>query len=229
MGEKVVFLASGGLDSTIGMALLLDQGYEIYPLHVSRGATADARELDAAVLACERLQNMYPDLMDRLEFVSCIFPPHLWKRAYYPADVERLGHPMRDIMLQSLGVQYAENLNSKLGLRIKTVMVGQTCDEVIPHANEGVLAIASVYAQLDRGDESWSIRSPFLKPNRMTKADVVRYAIRLNYPIEETWSCFEGGPEPCGECQECVRRKEAIDKALRQQTKQDLGTFGESV
>lgn len=213
MEEKVVFLASGGLDSSIGMAMLLDQGYTIYPLHVVRGARADNREVDATCLVHGRLFAIYPSLIKPVEYAHISFPPATWKRCYYPADLERLGHPMRDIMLQALGVQYAENLNSRRGENIRTIMVGQTCDEVIPHASEEALRLASFYVQLDRDDESWAIRSPFLWPEKMTKVDVVRWAREHSFPIEETWSCFEGSPVPCEECQECIRRKEAIQKA----------------
>jgi 7-cyano-7-deazaguanine synthase len=213
MAETVVFLASGGLDSSIGMALMLEQGYTIYPLHVTRGAKADARELDAVLLVYDRLSAIYPSLIKPMEYVNVTFPPAIWKRAYYPADVERLGHPMRDIMLQALGVQYAESINSRAGESIRTVMVGQTCDEVIPHASEEALQLANLYVQVDRDDDAWAIRSPFLWLEKMSKADVVRWAWDHGFPIEETWSCFEGGVIGCGECQECIRRREAIKKA----------------
>lgn len=212
MEKKVVFLASGGLDSSVGMAMLLEQGYNIYPLHVVRGARADNRELDAIILVHGRLFAVYPSLLKPVEYAHISFPPATWKRCYYPADLERTGHPMRDIMLQALGVQYAESLNSRGGHNIRTVMVGQTCDEVIPHASERALRLATLYVRMDRDDNNWEISSPFLWPNKMTKADVVRWCIDHNFPIEETWSCFEGGPEPCGECQECIRRKEALEK-----------------
>ncbi len=213
MNESLVFLASGGLDSSVGMQMVLDQGKTIYPLHITRGAKAENRELDAVHLVYSWLFARYPRLLWPIEVMGITFPPTLWKRAYYQSDVERLGHPMRDIILQSLGVEYAEYLNSSRGESIRTVMVGQTYDEVIPHASEKALWLASLYVQLDRADESWAIRSPFLWPGRKTKADVVRWAKEYSFPIEETWSCFEGGAIPCEECQECIRRKEAIEKA----------------
>jgi len=212
MKETVVFLASGGLDSSVGMAMLLEQGTTVYPLHITRSAKAENRELEAVLLIYRRLFEMYPRLIKPIEVMGVTFPPALWKRTYYPSDVERLGHPMRDIMLQALGVQYAECLNSNRGESIRTIMVGQTCDEVMPHASEEALSLASFYVQLDRDDESWAIRSPFLWPEKMTKTDVVKWAKEHNFPIEETWSCFEGGAIPCGECQECIRRKEAVER-----------------
>lgn len=32
----------------------------------------------------------------------------------------------------------------------------------------------------------------------MTKADIVREALAVGVPIDVTWSCYQGGEEPCG-------------------------------
>lgn len=44
----------------------------------------------------------------------------------------------------------------------------------------------------------------------MTKTDIVREAIAVGVPIETTWSCYQGGDEPCGECDSCRIRDEAL-------------------
>jgi 7-cyano-7-deazaguanine synthase len=66
-----------------------------------------------------------------------------------------------------------------------------------------------------------ALLSPFIK-ELMSKRDVVKLARKLNVPIEDTWSCYKGGAEPCGECSACQLRESAIaendphaaDKAL---------------
>ena len=213
--EAVVFLASGGLDSTVGMYKAIEE-YQcrIYPLYVRRGSRAQNRELDALENeAYPRIQMRYPEKVMGLIITSVAFPPDEWKHLYSQEEVERLGYPMRDIMLQSVGVQCAVYLNKTRAENINTVMVGQTIDEVIPHASRDALTLASYYTQLDRDDESWAIRSPLLWPTPMTKADVVRWGIAHDIPLQETWSCFKGNDRPCGECQECMRRMDAFKKA----------------
>ena len=43
-----------------------------------------------------------------------------------------------------------------------------------------------------------------------TKADIVRRALRLGVPIELTWSCYKGEASPCGLCDACRIRNEAL-------------------
>lgn len=212
--EAVVFLASGGLDSTVGMAKAIeDRDVIVYPLYIERGAEAEAMEKGALGNVYIHLRRRYPENLMPVYFQQYPCPPLNWKRAYSSMDVFRRGYPMRDIVLQSVGVQYAEYLNALEGLSIRTVMVGQTSDEVLPHATEYALRLVSYYTQQDRDDESWGIKSPLLFPEPMTKADVVRWGVRHDIPIELTWSCFQGGPVPCGRCQECMRRNRAIWEA----------------
>ena len=51
------------------------------------------------------------------------------------------------------------------------------------------------------------IHAPFVK---MTKAEVVKTGLQLNVPYEMTWSCYEGGDQPCGICGTCRDRAEAF-------------------
>ena len=53
-----------------------------------------------------------------------------------------------------------------------------------------------------------------------TKADIVREALAVDVPIEVTWSCYQGGEEPCGVCDSCRIR----DRALIEAGRPDLAT-----
>lgn len=45
------------------------------------------------------------------------------------------------------------------------------------------------------------------------KADIVRLAMRLNAPLEYTWSCYHSGPVPCGRCDSCILRAKGFQEA----------------
>lgn len=57
--------------------------------------------------------------------------------------------------------------------------------------------------------EQVSVYAPFLS---WTKAEIVKLGLELGIDYDkETWSCYKGGPEPCGKCGTCVERAEALE------------------
>ena len=54
-----------------------------------------------------------------------------------------------------------------------------------------------------------------------SKVDIVHRALHLNVPIALTWSCYQGGDQPCGVCDSCRIRDRALIKAGRA----DLATY----
>ena len=48
---------------------------------------------------------------------------------------------------------------------------------------------------------------------QMSKPEIVRFGMRLEAPLEHTWSCYEGGEQPCGRCDSCVLRAKGFAEA----------------
>ncbi|MFN7569192.1 MAG: 7-cyano-7-deazaguanine synthase, partial [Microcystis sp.] len=46
-----------------------------------------------------------------------------------------------------------------------------------------------------------------------SKVDIVRRAVSLGVPIADTWSCYQGEVEPCGLCDSCRIRDQALIEA----------------
>ncbi len=54
------------------------------------------------------------------------------------------------------------------------------------------------------------IRAPLIEAS---KADIVRLGTELGAPLELTWSCYRGGPRPCGQCDACQLRERGFAAA----------------
>jgi 7-cyano-7-deazaguanine synthase len=50
--------------------------------------------------------------------------------------------------------------------------------------------------------------APFAESN---KAGIVALGVKLGVDFAHTWSCYEGGEEPCGTCGTCIDRKAALE------------------
>ena len=65
---------------------------------------------------------------------------------------------------------------------------------------------------LKRGVEGrpLELRTPLI---HRTKAEIVRLGAELDAPLELTWSCYRGGPRPCGSCDACTLRAKGFADA----------------
>jgi len=54
------------------------------------------------------------------------------------------------------------------------------------------------------------VRTPLVDA---TKADIVRLGTDLGAPLHLTWSCYRGGPDPCGDCDSCALRAKGFAEA----------------
>lgn len=52
-----------------------------------------------------------------------------------------------------------------------------------------------------------NILAPF---KHLSKGEVTGVALKVNAPLELTWSCYQGGEKPCLECGTCLERTEAF-------------------
>lgn len=55
-----------------------------------------------------------------------------------------------------------------------------------------------------------AVRTPLLD---LTKADIVRLGISLDAPLELTWSCYRGDDAPCATCDACALRAKGFASA----------------
>ncbi len=57
---------------------------------------------------------------------------------------------------------------------------------------------------------SITIETPIIA---LTKAEIVKLALVERAPIETTWSCYNAGEWPCGECDSCILRAKGFQES----------------
>ncbi|MEZ4520542.1 MAG: 7-cyano-7-deazaguanine synthase QueC [Thermomicrobiales bacterium] len=206
---KAVVLLSGGVDSTTVAYLAARSGYEIYALTVLYGQRHD-RELEAAKAVCREL-NVAEHRVARLDFGN--WGSSLTGSSDLPTSGESEGIPstwvpMRNLIFLGMSSGYAE----VVGARAIYIGVGQVdysgypdCRQEFVDAYQRAADLASKQYVED------GVSIPVLTPlMHLPKAGVIRLGLSLGVDYDLTWSCYQGGEEPCGVCDSCRIRDAAF-------------------
>ena len=216
---KALVLSSGGVDSTTALGLAVDRyGKEnVVALSVFYG-----QRHDKEIRASEAVAEYYG-----VEWISLDL-----EKIFTFSDSSLLKHSGKKIPEKSYGEQIQAEKETGListyvpfrnGLFLSTaasIAMSRDCDVIYYgiHADD---VADSAYPDCSPvfndaiGNAIWEgsghqlkIEAPFVN---MKKAEIVRLGLELRVPYELTWSCYEGGEEPCGKCATCIDRRSAFE------------------
>jgi len=210
-GHLVVL--SGGLDSTVCMALAADEsGTPPLALTFDYGQRHRV-ELDraAGVAGHYRSEHLVVHLDTSAWGGSALTDPSI--------DVPRAGSeqgipttyvPARNsiFLAVALGVAEARDLDAVwIGVNAVDYSGYPDCRPAFIEAFRGVAATGQ-----KRGVEGdpVGIRTPLIE---LSKADIVRLGVERGAPLDRTWSCYRGDTAPCGRCDACRLRARGFAEA----------------
>lgn len=218
--SKAVVLSSGGLDSTtcLGMAvkkfgaenvaaLSIFYGQRhVKELEASRNVAnfyGVARyELDAAEIfkkSNSALLNSSTEPLEKISYAAQIAKNHSPKISTYV--------PFRNGLMLSMAASFADSLYDE---DYVAVYIGVHSDDAAVGAYADCRAdfVAAMSAAIRIGTyEKIRVIAPFLCQK---KSDVVKTGLELGVPYQLTWSCYERGDIPCGQCATCIDRAKAF-------------------
>ena len=118
--------------------------------------------------------------------------------------------PARNLIFLSVAMGVAEARDADavyLGVNALDYSGYPDCRPEFIESFRGTAALA-----LKRGVEGQpvDIRTPLID---LTKADIVRLGVDLDAPLHLSWSCYHGGPAPCGRCDACALRAKGFAEA----------------
>lgn len=196
-----VLLLSGGLDSAVLLAWEIDAGRRPICVGFDYGQRHRVELLHARIVA-----DHYGCLFRRMPMPA--FPPSALTDPSVPVPHAHYADPA-----QATTIVPGRNLAMLVAAADVATASGREKVLIAAHAGDAAIYpdcrpefVASSDAAL-RSSHGVSVEAPFLE---MSKRDVVILGRSLRVPIALTWSCYEGGDYPCGECGACVERREAL-------------------
>lgn len=229
--NKALVLCSGGVDSTTLLAMAVNEyGAEnVYALSISYGQK-HLREIEAAkaVAAYYGVEQRFLDLGAIFADSQCSLlsqsaqaVPHgtyaeQQAQAGAGASAGPSGAEVPGETTVSTYVPFRNGLflsaaaSMALSLECVVVYYGAHHDDVAGNAYPDCsleFVEAMNHAIVEGTGGELRLEAPFVKAS---KADIVRVGLELDVPYQLTWSCYEGGDVPCGQCATCLDRAAAF-------------------
>lgn len=220
MVSKAVVLLSGGLDSAVALATIVDKlGHEnVSTLSIYYGQK-HSKELNCAKKLSEYygVEHFTLDLTEIFKHSNCSLLVNSTEQipeGSYENQINREANgkvstyvPFRNGLMLSTAAAFAQSIYD----RYNTILViAAHKDDAAGHAyadctedflDKMSLAITSgTYNKV-------KMYSPFAS---MNKAEIVKTGLKLNVPFELTYSCYNGGESQCGVCGTCIDRINAF-------------------
>jgi 7-cyano-7-deazaguanine synthase len=208
---SAIALLSGGLDSATAAALAQEAGYRVIGLSFDYGQR-HRRELEAArqVAASLGLSEHHTIQVNlaawggsALTDAAIAVPTAGVQAGVIPSTYV----PGRNTVFIALGLSLAEAQGAErlvLGVNAVDYSGYPDCRPDYLAAFQTLADLASKAGREGHGARLWA---PLVE---WSKTEIVREAQRLGVPIASTWSCYSGGSAPCGVCDSCRIRDDAL-------------------
>jgi len=214
MSKTAVVLLSGGLDSATVAAIAQGQGYDVIALSFNYGQRHD-KELQAAQAIANGLgiKKHFTVSLDLAQWGGSSLTDRqqtLPQQGVEAGIIPSTYVPGRNTVFIALGLSLAEAQGAAavfLGINAVDYSGYPDCRPEYLATYQQLAALSSKV-----GVEGHPIQliAPLIT---MGKVDIVKKALELGVPIAQTWSCYQGEAEPCGQCDSCRIRDQALIEA----------------
>jgi 7-cyano-7-deazaguanine synthase len=214
--KRAIALLSGGLDSSIALALALEEGWEIaLTLTFDYNQRARVREQEQAGLISEHFKIAHRDLLlpwfkdltagGRLLGGGALPQPKLNQLSdstFVAQSAKAVWVPNRNGVFLEIAAQIAEDLD------LQGIVVGFNREEAATFPDNSTAYLAAINGALSYSTANHvQVFSPTATRD---KIQIVQAGKDLAFPFPLLWSCYEAGHRMCGSCESCARLKRAL-------------------
>ena len=212
-----VVLLSGGLDSSTALAHALEKGYDVVALTFDYGQR-HARELESARMIA-RHYGVKSHIVIEMDIGRYLDSSLTDDSREIPANsgagngssgIPDTYVPGRNIVFLGVASAIAEGLGAEAVIIAANAVDFSGYPDCTPEFIDAFQETLRVGTKKGVSGPPVRVLAPLID---MSKADIVREAMRLGVPLEKTWSCYAGGERACGVCDSCRFRLRGFDEA----------------
>lgn len=211
--KRAVVLLSGGLDSSTCLAIAREDGFECTALSFRYGQRHTI-ELERAAQIAQHFGAAHQIIDINIgQFGGSALTD---ERVAVPTEGTPAGVipptyvPGRNTVFIAVGLSLAEAVDAQriyLGINAVDYSGYPDCR---PEYLAAFQTLADLATKAGLEGHGAKLVAPLAT---LSKANIVREALRLGVPVGLTWSCYQGGDEPCGVCDSCRIRDAALIEA----------------
>ncbi len=211
-----VALLSGGIDSATAAGIALEAGQKVIGLSFDYGQR-HRKELQAAKTLAKYLK-LEEHLIIKINLSSwggsSLTDPsqEIPTKGIQKNIIPNTYVPGRNTIFVAIGLSLAEARGATriaLGINAMDYSGYPDCRPDYLDAYQELANLSNKVGRDGKGIELWA---PLL---HWEKTKIFREALRLKIPIKKTWSCYQGEPKACGECDSCRIRDQALEEIGR--------------
>ena len=213
---KAISVLSGGLDSTVATAYYSDK-YEIHAITFNYGQRSAEMEIKSAGAVCEKLgiehsvidlpwlKKLGKSALTSDEDVPKLKIDELDSKEICDETARKVWVPGRNVVFTAIATSFAEAENAE------KIIVGWDLEEAATFPDNSKEFLDAFNNVLKIGTlEGVKIEAPVIN---MSKTEIVALGIKIDAPMDLSYSCYMGEEEPCGTCESCMRRIRAFKDA----------------
>ena len=203
--KKAICILSGGMDSTLASYMAKNDGYEIIAVHFNYGQRTQDRELKAFRDICDDLEILNKYEIDIPFFTQIGASALTDKTIDIPTGGVEAGVPITYVPFRNgIFLSITAAIAEKEGATAMYIGVVQEDSSGYPDCtDEFINDMKKAINQGTKEDTHIDILTPLV---HLSKAQIVQEAMKLNVPLEHTWSCYKEEDEACGVCDSCRLR-----------------------